>query len=236
MFSLTTLMHDESTRAVETMEQKFASLESEAIESGSIEGFSAVPDRFTHIVAPRLKMVIGAYLHLGPEPGTLEERARRITTRKGEFESLVDVYRVRYEGGAAHSSGLRGSWHRPITIALLGIAASLTLMAAHVKVSVVEFSLIAVITAAIALNHARIPAQMAHFRDYLLYLNAAHQVSRMARMLVKNHDRLEAELERRGWVERWVAEREAVLVGIYELHRGRGERAARLSASPYAEI
>ncbi len=182
MFSLRTLIHDKSTRAVEAMEQAFAFLEGEAIESGSIEGFSGVPDHFTRTVAPRLKAAIGDYLHLGPEPGALEERAGRITSRKVDFESHVDVYRVRYEGGAAPSSALSGSWHRPNTIALLGVAAGLALTEARIHVSFVEFSLITVITAAVALNHARIPGQMAHLRDYLLYLRAAHQTGRMARM------------------------------------------------------
>src|SRR5205823_5236631 len=159
---------------------------------------------------PRLKAAIGDYLHLGPEPKTLEERAERIMSRKGGFEARVDVYRARYEGASASSSALSGSWYRPVTIGLLGITAGLALTGTGFHVSVVGSCLIAVVTAAIALNHARIPALMAHFRDYFLYVRAAHQASRMGRMLVKNHDRLEAELERRAWAERWVAERDRV--------------------------
>jgi len=225
----TTRTHNKSTRAIDAMERAFASLEGETIESGSIEGYSAVPDHFTSTISPRLRATIEGYLQLGPEPRLLEEKASRTANRKSEYDVRVAAYRAKYESASASPRVLGGPWHRPLTIGLLGLITGLALSELGVRVSYVESALIAAITVAIGLNHSRFPAVIAHCRDYVLYLAAAHQAGRMTRTLVKTHDRLEAELERRAWAERWLAEREQALVSLYELHRGRGATAAAMA-------
>jgi hypothetical protein len=207
-------------RALALMDQSFVSLRVAALEMGPMDGLHGLPDKFTALATSTLRNAVQAFLRLGPEPDVLERQEERLQQFKREAEEHLAI-----QLAGLTPSVRANAWVGPLTITLLGALGGGLLVLAGVSVTWVHTVLLGCAVCIAILQYRRFPAWVAERRE-------ARLARRLEWMITANRLRMLREQQRREWVDRWIADRHCELSDLYQLHRVRGERAARLAGSP----